>query len=395
MNKRIEKRILIQTKREDLLIGIIYSTFEESGPIPLNWFPKSLSYEMVFKILTNSSGSFPVNFQKMDDTVIIFPLPEFNLTGLSHYNIDLTDALKEPVITSITLLFSEKIRNFFSQNIKNLKHLLQILIEELKTKKNNQQLMLSQFYSNLKAMINRCKSIEIISHGTINLKDPSKNCVVLSHFHSKIGPRPFDCYPKNVLNEKYQYQISKELDTKHDQEVFIRSYPEFIALHHYFELPSKTARGQVEMCLISFIFERIPPTETINNILFHLAILIDQLSNKPGISLGFYNREYNPKATQDTTEEMIDYLRQWVKATYQLLIESKSGVDFEKSIEILPIEKDTKITEDNPVYPEIITPLFQMPPKTHLYLKISLMGIFLIGILLTGYFTYHISLGCV
>ncbi|MDD1779059.1 MAG: hypothetical protein LUQ65_12910, partial [Candidatus Helarchaeota archaeon] len=139
----------------------------------------------------------------------------------------------------------------------------------------------------------------------------------------------FYCYPEDVLTEEQQFRVSKELEMNFEQGFFTRSYPDFKVLHYYFEIPSELARGKAEMCLLSLIFERMPSKETITNISFRLTELIDRLTKKAGVSLGFYKIGYGIKDNLAEIDQMNSYLHKWVIDVYKHCIEEYYGATSE------------------------------------------------------------------
>lgn len=276
----------------------------------------------------------------MSDKISIFPIPELHLQGLTFFYDEPTDSPEKTTKATITILVNDKYTDFFRQNFGNLNHFLQNLTEELNSKKKYLFLVLSHYYDNLINLLNRFKAIQVISSAP-EIQKASKSSVVLSYFNAKVGPLPFYSYPETVLDETQLSQISKEFEMNFNQEFFIRSYPGYIALHHYFEIPSRKARGKVEMCLISFIFDKMPSTDMINNISFTLLELTEQLTKKPEVAAGFYRVGYSNE-NNEKVMEMQDYLRRWVRDAYDKLILNSFPDEIETETDLSETKKFIK-----------------------------------------------------
>jgi len=345
---------------QEILNGVIYSTLSEVGPKPQIWFPESLAYNKILEILIRSTTYISVEGEKWTGRISILPFPVHKVLGLTYFYeepaedaklapeiTDTTEISQEaeethlesaeenaepagvPTTATITLLINENFSSFFYQNMDKLKQDIEGLAKELNEERNRRRYILSKYYFNLVEFITRYQAIQRIGDNEEPLEQASNNCVLLSYFHSKIGPKPFYCYPEEILSEEQQYRISKELELNFEQGFFTRSYPDFKALHYYFEVPSEWARGKAEMCLLSLIFERMPSKETITNISFRLSELIDKLLKKPGVSMGFYKFGYGIKENLAEIDQMHDYLHKWVTDVYRQCIEEFYGTTSE------------------------------------------------------------------
>ncbi|TFG04409.1 MAG: hypothetical protein EU536_04695 [Promethearchaeota archaeon] len=309
-------------KTDEILDGVIYSTMSELGPKPQVWFPERLDYKKILEITIKFTSYLSVGGEDWTGKISILPFPAYRVLGLSYFFEELPDnPSRKATIATITLLINENSSNFFYQNMDKLKQDLEALSEELKIETKRRRLVLSRFYFNLVEFIGRYEAIQKITDVKEMIEESGKNCVLLSFFHSKIGPKPFYCYPEGVLSEEQQYRTAKELELNFEQGFFTRSYPDFKVLHYYFELPSEWARGKSEMCLVSLIFGAMPPKETINLISFRLADAIDKLLQKPNISKGFYKVGYGIKDNLDEIDKMHDFLQNWVTEVYKICIE--------------------------------------------------------------------------
>jgi len=355
-----QEKVGSTAERLEILDGVIYSILSELGPKPQVWFPESLTYNKILEIVIRSTSYISVEGEKWTGKISILPFPSYKILGLTYFYEEppelaeispdvleaaageaeaeedypqstekYSEAVGAPVTATITLLINENFSNFFYQNMDKIKQDIEGLAKELNEERTRRRYILSKYYFNLIEFITRYQTIQKISDVDESVEQASNNCVLLSYFHSKIGPKPFYCYPENILSEEQQYRISKELELNFEKGFFTRSYPDFKALHYYFEIPSEWARGKVEMCLISLIYEKMPSKETITNISFRLSELIDRVLKKPGVSMGFYKTGYGIKTNLAEIEQMHEYLHKWVVDVYRQCIEEFYGTTSE------------------------------------------------------------------
>ncbi|MHA1266470.1 MAG: hypothetical protein ACTSRS_14645 [Candidatus Helarchaeota archaeon] len=302
--------------------GLIYSSFGELGPKPQSWVPQSITEDLVMEILLRSTCFISIDIAQMHDKIINFPFPEYNLQGITYFFKKTKDTPDRGETASFTLLINDKLAVFINQNIENIKENFRILSQNLNENKGIPTKLLLKHYYNLINLINGHKSLQIITSSSAESEEASLICVLLSYFHGKIGPMSFSCYP-DILEPDQKHRISKELEFSISEGYFTRSYPDFIAVHHYFEIPSEFARGKMEMCLFSFIFNKIPSKDQISHLSFQFSQFLDKLVHKKGVALGFYEQGYRIHGQEQKIKEMSAFLRHWVKKVYDSLNRSK------------------------------------------------------------------------
>ncbi|HUY01272.1 MAG TPA: hypothetical protein VMV49_17050 [Candidatus Deferrimicrobium sp.] len=315
---------------ENIFVGIIYSVLVNSKFQPQLWFPKVLDSDKIQNIISRANLYFSTE-ENWLGKILILPIPIHKFLGLTYFFEEPTGISTRKVMASITILIKESVYDFFYQHIERLKRDLKNYTEELKNTNKKQRVILSQFYYDLEDFVSQYQKIQNIIGVKGKIEETGKQCVLLSYFNSKIGPSPFYCYPENSISQKQQNQLSNELeaDSKLGHSFFIKSYSDFNVVHLYFELESHSARGRVEMCLLSLIFDKMPSNEMIEVISFRLFELIDKLYLESEIALGFYERMYGVNENPVKIKQMSDYLRKWVVEVYQSCIESY----FERSSE--------------------------------------------------------------
>ncbi|TFG05047.1 MAG: hypothetical protein EU536_03090 [Promethearchaeota archaeon] len=269
------------------------------------------------EILLRSTCFISIAIEQMQDRITNFPFPEYNLVGITYFFELSHKTVQQGEMASITLLIDEKLSVFVNRNIENLKENLRVLSRDLNKNPSSHPQILSKYNRSLVEMVNSYKSVQIIASPLSPTEQANIDCVLLSYFHSKIGPIPFICYP-DILEDPQKNQISRELEFDVSTGFFTRSYPDFISLHHYFELPSDFARGKVEMCLISFVFQKFPTKDQITDITFQCTQYLNKLLEKPQISLAFYRKGYQLLPDQnELITEMFNFLTQWIRDLYE------------------------------------------------------------------------------
>ncbi len=311
---------LIDRKKD--VFGVIYSKFGELGPRPEIWVPKSLEYDVILEILLRSTCFISIDLSKMQDRLAVFPFPEYNMVGMTYYYAEQENSPQE-AIASVTLLINENSQEFVNCNEINLKTNLRSLTRQLNDTSASKEEILNQYLFELEDLITGYKSLEKVREERDQGIQENKAAIILSYFHAKIGPTAFYMYPDIPFDEKNKLLISKELELSVSEGFFTRTYPDFVALHHYFELPSKLARGKSEMCLLTFIFEKLPSQEMISHISFNIQKLLETLKAQPDIAYGFYKTGYSLKEKKDTIDKMYLTLQEWVKKVYDVCIEKR------------------------------------------------------------------------
>ncbi|HUY01158.1 MAG TPA: hypothetical protein VMV49_16480 [Candidatus Deferrimicrobium sp.] len=308
---------MIQDTTDKILSGIIYSKLTESEFVPQIWIPQSLSSDIIPEIIKKTTSHISVKGENWTGKISILPLPIYKFIGLTYFYDEPTNIPNNTKVAAITLLINENSSDFLYRNLDRFKRDLEVIAKQLNVRDTQRDLILSQFYNNLLEFINRFLKIRKLTDDKEKF-DTRNECALLSFFHSKLGTMPFYCYPEDVLSAEHQSRISRELEYDFKHGIFTTSYLDFKAIHLYFELPSSRARGKLEMCLISLIFENMPSEEMMNIISIRLLDLIDNLFNEPNVTLAFYKGRL--KENLEETEQKYQYLRKWVKEVYESCI---------------------------------------------------------------------------
>ncbi len=301
--------------------GVIYSEHIGADFKPSIWLPNTLTADVINKVMRKTSAYFLAEEeQDWVGKILILPVTIEKFLGLTYFYKKTAGDASSPRITSITLLINEKASDFFYRNVNRIQRDLEFLAKKL-TESRDVKLVLSEFYTTMGDFIERYLGIRKSAGLKEKLDDVIKGCVVFTYFNHKLGPKTFYMYPENALSKKQVIKLNNELELSSEQGLFIKSYSDMNVIHLYFELESRFARGNVEMCLISLVFEELPSKEMIDVISFRLLELIDKLYLNPEITIGFYEIQYGITKDKTKIQEMNDYLHQWVREVYQSCIE--------------------------------------------------------------------------
>ena len=263
------------------------------------------------------------DLEKMNERISVFPFPEYNLLGFTYFYQESSGTPEKYTNAAITLLINDKLSDFINQNTDNLKQNLKDLSITLEKRRTRLALTLSEYFYTLMDTLSRYDSIKVLEKRSAS-QIIGKSAVLLSYFHVKKGPMSFLCYPENKFTEEQQKRISNKLDIDVERGFFTCTFSDLVAMNFYFEIPSPFARGTIEMCLLSFLFDTLPSIKILNNISFNLSKNLDKLISQPDIYLAFYKIGYDYPDEAERINEMHAYLRQWLIETYKTCIENNS-----------------------------------------------------------------------
>ncbi|MHA1271322.1 MAG: hypothetical protein ACTSPY_16130 [Candidatus Helarchaeota archaeon] len=316
-------------KTEKIVRGIIFSRFGDKGPEPIYYGPRdridlAMSFNITAKIISIMVGED----EYFSEGISILPFTRYKNIGLTYtFSIIQENTAEGKIPLNLTILIGERAREFIFQNIDHLSSKLKEFSENLlKTLDNNEfdnkkvQQILNNFNSYLDQF--ETKYLEIRGSVTPEMIETLMG-IVLSYFHTKIGPIPFHTFPDNKITNDQKQRICNDLElTSGKQGFFTRAYKDMGHFSYYFEIPSEWARGKKEMCMISYVFKTNPSNEIINYLSLRSIKFIEKMQLHPNIYKGFYHKsglisiEKLPDEEKQKIKEMNDLLRQWIKSLY-------------------------------------------------------------------------------
>ncbi len=117
--------------------------------------------------------------------------------------------------------------------------------------------------------------------------------ILLSFFHTRIGPKIFCSFPPDQVGEEISDRLYDVMTQQRGEEFFIHSFEEFKFLNYYFQIPSDWARGFREMVMVSIIiYQQFSPEieESIANLCKKFA---EMMQSNENIYAGFYINDIN------------------------------------------------------------------------------------------------------
>ncbi len=117
--------------------------------------------------------------------------------------------------------------------------------------------------------------------------------IILSYFHTKIGPLIFYSFPKKHLDKDIISRIYDIMDQPNKEEFLTQSFENLKLLNYYFQIHSDWARGSSEMLMLSLLTsQQISPEieDTVSNLCKKFSETMQSIED---IFTGFYIEELN------------------------------------------------------------------------------------------------------
>ena len=161
--------------------------------------------------------------------------------------------------------------------------------------------------------------------------------VIISYFHTKIGPLIFYSYPKKQLDKEISSRIYDIMDQPTKEEFLIQTFGNLKLLNYYFQIRSDWARGSSEMLMLSLLTsQQISPEieETISNLCKKFS---EKMQTKEDVFTGFHIKELDNYGDNDKERiRTSDYLiKSWVQELYLEVLEVIRKISEEEKITLL------------------------------------------------------------
>ncbi len=190
--------------------------------------------------------------------------------------------------------------------------------------------------------------------------------VILSHFHTKIGPTVFYTFPKTQLEEEIIERIIEVMNQPKKEEFLTQTVEDLRLLNYYFQIHSDWARGKKEMLMVSIkINQQISPEiEGVISIL--CKRFSDKMQSNEDIFTGFHIKELNryDENDKERIRENESLIKEWVQDLYwEIFDDTRKKSEEEKittllddryifeslekmSTELKKLSKEIKLSED-------------------------------------------------
>ncbi|MFX1389101.1 MAG: hypothetical protein ACFE9Z_03445 [Promethearchaeota archaeon] len=161
--------------------------------------------------------------------------------------------------------------------------------------------------------------------------------IILSYFHTKIGPLIFYSYPKTELDEEISNRIYEVMDQPNREEFLTQTFGNTKLLNYYFQIHSDWARGKKEMLMLSLaVYQQISPEieETVSNI---CAKFSEKMQAKENIFMGFHikNLQNHEEIDQELITKKEAIIKEWVQDLYWEILDGTRKKSEEEKITLL------------------------------------------------------------
>ncbi len=170
--------------------------------------------------------------------------------------------------------------------------------------------------------------------------------VALSFFHPKQGPIIGFLFPKEVptITGDIQSKVSEIMDRTYEEGFYSHSFGTFTCIDYFFQIRSEWARGNIEMVVISTIFDEKLAPDMEYSLRFLSLEFAKELKEVPALFKGFYLADEKAHPVQDRTHirKMDAFISQFVEKFYNATNEKISEKIFEIQMRSLSL-----FTEDD------------------------------------------------
>ncbi len=161
--------------------------------------------------------------------------------------------------------------------------------------------------------------------------------VILSHFHTKIGPSIFYSFPQSQIDPEILERICDVMDQPKKEEFLTQSFENAKLLIYYFQLDSDWARGKKEMVMVSIMInQQISPKieVTISQLCRKFS---EKMQSNEGIFTGFHIKELDNFNESDKKVIINNdsLIKEYVQDLYWALLEDTKKKSEEEKITLL------------------------------------------------------------
>ncbi|MFX0106244.1 MAG: EFR1 family ferrodoxin [Candidatus Hodarchaeota archaeon] len=161
--------------------------------------------------------------------------------------------------------------------------------------------------------------------------------VILSYFHTRIGPSIFYSFPKTKLDEEIAERIYEVMNQPKKEEFLTQTFEGLKLLNYYFQIRSEWARGKKEMLMLSIMTTQQISTEieeTISNLCKKFS---KKMQSNEQIFTGFHIKEI--KNHNESDKELIrkneTIINNSVRDLYWEILEDTKKISEEEKITLL------------------------------------------------------------
>jgi hypothetical protein len=158
--------------------------------------------------------------------------------------------------------------------------------------------------------------------------------VILSYFHTKIGPSIFYSFPKKQLEEEISARIYDIMDQPNREEFLTQSFENLKLLNYYFQINSEWARGSSEMLMLSIMVSQQLSAEIEDSILNLCKKFSERMQTNENMFTGFHIKEINnhDENDKDLIRKNNFLIKSWVQELYWEILEVTRKISEEEKI---------------------------------------------------------------
>ena len=161
--------------------------------------------------------------------------------------------------------------------------------------------------------------------------------VILSYFHTKIGPLIFYSFPQTQLDKEILERIYDVMDQPNKEEFSTHSFENIKLLNYFFEVDSDWARGKKEMVMVSIVINYQISSEIEEIISLLCKKFSEKMQSKEDIFTGFHikNLDNHDDIDQERIIKNDSIIKDWVQDLYWKLLEDTRKKSEERKITLL------------------------------------------------------------
>jgi len=161
--------------------------------------------------------------------------------------------------------------------------------------------------------------------------------VILSYFHTKIGPLIFYSFPKTQLDREILERIFDVMDQPNKEDILMLSFENVKVLNYYFQIPSDWARGKKEMVMASVIINQQISPEIEETISILCKKFAEKLQSNEEIFTGFHIKDLDnyDEIDKQSIIKNDSLIKDWVQDLYWELLEDTRKKSEEEKITLL------------------------------------------------------------
>ncbi|MFX1574248.1 MAG: hypothetical protein ACFFB0_16010 [Promethearchaeota archaeon] len=161
-----------------------------------------------------------------------------------------------------------------------------------------------------------------------------KTNVILSYFHTKIGPSIFYSFPKSQVDKEIADRIFDLMNQPKKEEYLTQSFENLKLINYYFQIYSDWARGFVEMLMLSIMTTLEISPEIEETISYLAKKFSEKMQANEDIFTGFHIKEIKKydESDKERIKENDTLIKDWIQDLYWEIREDTRKISEEGKI---------------------------------------------------------------